>query len=74
MDKNENNKNKGKHWGLCGGCCGSGFGFGVCLIVLGGFFLARDMGWISNDFSFWPVAILALGVYLVVSKSLRKSC
>ena len=46
----------------------------TCL-VLGGFFVARDLGWISSELSFWPVALLALGVYLLTSKLRKKdSC
>jgi len=51
-------------------CC-SGSGFAVVLIIIGGFFLARDLNWIPANISFWAIALIALGAYFLVKK---KSC
>jgi len=49
-------------------CCGGGGGipiFGLFLIVIGGYFLARDLGWIAGNISFWPAVALLFGIYFV---------
>jgi len=63
-------KSNGHGWT---GCCCSGSGFAVLLIIVGGFFLLRDLGVVASNISFWTVAILALGIFLLVSKY-RKTC
>ena len=50
-------------------CCG-GFGSmfgGLSLITIGGYFLARELGWIDYDFPFWAVFLIIAGLWLVVS-------
>jgi len=56
-------KNTYRHW--C--CCGKGgLGFGIFLLVVGGYFVAQDLGWIAYDLSFWSVALVAFGLYYVL--------
>lgn len=52
-------------------CC-DGKGFAWLLIIIGAFWLAKDMGFIPGSFSFWPIAFLAWGIYLLVKD--RRSC
>lgn len=64
-------KTKEKHTHRCHGwdCCGrgkGGAGFGFLLLVIGGYFIAQDLGWISSEVSFWPVVLAAIGVYYII--------
>jgi len=50
-------------------CCrGGGFGWGTFFILIGLFLLAREMGWIAIQVSFWPVFLIALGVYFIIRR------
>ena len=50
-------------------CCNSsGKGFAVFLILLGAFFIARDLDWIPTDVSIWPILLLGLGLYYLMRK------
>lgn len=52
--------------------CGSGSMFGgMSLIVLGGYFLGRELGWFDYGFPFWAVFLILAGLWMVVS-ALRK--
>lgn len=42
--------------------------FGLILIVVGGFFLLRNLGWIPYYIDWeliWPVALVGFGAYLI---------
>jgi len=57
-------------------CCGcntkhGAIGWGVFFLILGGFFLASELGYIDTNVSVWPVILSAFGVYLIV-KNLGK--
>ena len=56
-------KRKKTYWSCCYG--GSGVGTGILLVATGGFFLAREMGWISYDIPFWPLAIVVVGLLMI---------
>ncbi|MBI4114452.1 MAG: hypothetical protein HY445_01265 [Candidatus Niyogibacteria bacterium] len=50
-------------------CCkGGGFAWGFFFVLIGAFLLAREMGWLFVDVSFWPALIIAFGVYLIVKR------
>jgi len=63
-------KSEGHGW-MC--CCCHGRGFAVLLIIFGGFFLLRDLEVIPSGISFWAVALLGFGVYILMNKN-RKTC
>ena len=42
--------------------------FGILLIVVGFFLLAKEMGWISLRFPIWPILLIILGFYLLLPK------
>jgi len=70
MAQQKNNQEARHHYGWCYNCNTRGrVGFGVLLLVVGGFFLARDLGWVSSDISFWPVVLVALGLYFIARRS-----
>lgn len=54
-----------RNW--CYGCCGSNF-WGWAFIIIGGYFIARDLGWIPGDFPFWPAVLVLLGVYFLAPR------
>lgn len=51
-------------------CCNSGsYLCGIFLIIIGGYYLARNLGFIPSDFPFWPILLLIFGVYLLMKNS-----
>lgn len=63
-----------KDTGHRGWCCSCGHGgsfFGWVLLIIGVLWLARDFGLIAGGFSFWAVAFVVFGLYLV-AKSFKK--
>jgi hypothetical protein len=47
--------------------CGThgGLGLGIILLVLGLFFLAKDLGWIPVTISLWPILLIAIALYML---------
>ncbi len=39
--------------------------WGFSLIVVGSFWLSRNMGWLDWDLPFWPLVIIALGLFIL---------
>jgi len=69
----DTNHNKVPRW-YCYDGCNTGRGvslWGVFLLVLGGYFLLKELGYINTDVSVWPVFLFAFGAYLVI-RSLRR--
>ena len=67
----ENNIHKNKKHSCWWGCCGcntrrGGLGWGVFYLVLGGYFLLQELGYIVYDISTWTIILVALGLYLIV--------
>ena len=65
MDGEENKHNKPSWW-----CCGchtkrSSLLWGVFLLIIGGYFLAQEFGYVSYDGSIWPIFLIAFDLYLV---------
>ena len=52
-------------------CCGSGVNFGLIIILIGLYMLAKDMGWIQTNIGFWTIVFLVVGLSFVLG-SLRK--
>ena len=47
----------------CG--CGSSLFWGIFFLVLGGWFLAKELGWIAASFPLWQILLILLGVWLI---------
>lgn len=67
--EDSNNQNKKNSCFLS--CCGcntkqGSIGWGVFFLVLGVYFAAQELGYVTLDISFWTIALIALGVYFVV--------
>ena len=62
------------HEHTCGGCCGGshGYFFGVLLLVVGAWFLIKELGWIASTFSIWPVILIVFGLWLLVKHNRHK--
>lgn len=60
--KKENNDH-----GWC--CCGNRLFWGILLLVLGLWYLARDLGLISTRISLWAVFLVILGIWLLVKRN-----
>ena len=53
-------------------CCGSGWYWGALLLLVGLFFLAKELGWVSLNVSIWPVVLIIFGLWLLL-KDHRKT-
>lgn len=42
--------------------------WGVLLLVLGVWYLARDLGYISVSVSIWPVLLILMGLWLLLRR------
>jgi O-antigen/teichoic acid export membrane protein len=40
--------------------------WGIFLVLLGGLWLANSAGWITFSVSWWPIIVIAFGVYLML--------
>ena len=55
----------------------SNFIIGVIIVLIGLFFLGRNLGWIPYYFHFgfirhwWPVLLIAVGVWFLIGKGKR---
>lgn len=47
---------------------GPGFGLPIALILIGLFFLGKDIGWFEVEVSFWPILLIAIGAWLLVNR------
>lgn len=69
-ENNTNNKSHTCNSWCC--CCGSnGYGWGILLLVVGLFFLAKDFGWLSVDVSFWTVVLIVFGLFFIFARKKR---
>ncbi|MFH0766323.1 MAG: DUF5668 domain-containing protein [Calditrichota bacterium] len=41
--------------------------WGLALIIAGGIWLGDRVGWFNLDLPFWPTALIALGLYMIVT-------
>lgn len=41
---------------------------GLFLVVVGLFMFARQLGWVSEDFPFWPVILIAFGIFITAGE------
>ena len=67
--ENDNNQNKklSSWWGRCGCNTRRGsIGWGVFFLVLGVYFLAKEVGYITSNISVWTIALVAFGLYLIL--------
>lgn len=44
----------------------------IFLIVIGFVWLARNLGWLGPHFPWFPLALIAFGVYLLCARTTRK--
>ena len=68
MEDNKNeNKKLSSWWDRCRhNARRRSVGWGVFFLVLGGYFLAKELGYITSDISVWTIALIAFGLYLIV--------
>lgn len=45
---------------------------GLILIVVGGYFLGRQLGWFDWSFPFWAVIIIVVGIWLIAGGIRKK--
>ena len=54
-------------------CCGSPVCWGIFLVLIGGFAIAKSKGWIPSDTSIWPWIFIGVGAYLLIKNYRKKS-
>lgn len=48
-------------------CCGgNSYFWGIFLLIIGAWFLAKELGWIASSFSLWPLILIVFGIWLLV--------
>jgi len=48
-------------------CCGGNF-CGWILLIIGLWFLAKELGWVSLGVSIWPIILIIFGIWLLVKR------
>jgi len=72
MEQETMNKDKSHTcWWHCGCARGGSLGWGVFFLLLGGFYLLRELGLIAYDVSVWTVLLVAFGVYLIARSGVK---
>jgi|TARA_Y100000034_G_scaffold126531_1_gene177900 hypothetical protein len=61
-------KHSHENWCWCGGASGGLF-WGLLVLALGLWFLAKDLGWVSLNVSIWPVILIILGVWMLLKRN-----
>ena len=69
MKDSQNQKMKTWSWCNCKQSKFSGFGF--MLLIIGFIWLAKELGWLTINLPFWPIALIVIGLYFLVSKVLQ---
>ncbi|MBI2547763.1 hypothetical protein HYW21_00265 [Candidatus Woesearchaeota archaeon] len=49
---------------------GTGLGFPLLLLLIGGYFLAKSQGWIPADSSIWPYLLIGIGSWMLFKRIL----
>lgn len=69
-------KKMGKKFGgtkvSCHCSLGRGSGLALMIILIGLYWLAKDMGWIQPQISTWAVIFIVIGTYWLVKSLLRR--
>jgi uncharacterized membrane protein len=47
---------------------GFGFWLAILLIVIGFYFIAKDLGIINPEFRIWPFILIVIGIAILISK------
>ncbi len=55
-----------KAWGYRQHYSSYGIGFALVVLVIGLYWLSKDMGWIQTDVSIWPILLIVLGTYWIL--------
>lgn len=71
--ESETRENESHYHAYCAGCGGRNWAnfWGLLLLIIGGWFLAQQLGWVSDDFPFWPLVLIVFGAYILYN-NLRK--
>ncbi|MAG52473.1 MAG: hypothetical protein CMH62_00750 [Nanoarchaeota archaeon] len=46
-------------------CCCNSYFWGIFLVVIGAYFILRDLEIIPGNFPFWPIILILFGIYLL---------
>jgi len=49
-------------------CCGNNSFWGWFLVLIGAYYLLTAIGIIPQSIPFWPIILIALGVYFLIKK------
>lgn len=55
-------------------CYSGGSSFALFILLIGMYWLARDMGWIQPQVSNWAIIFIILGLYWFIKSLFRKTC
>lgn len=49
-------------------CYKPGIGFPLVILLIGLYWLGRDLGWIETRISLWPIILIAIGLYWTLAR------
>ena len=61
---------EGHHWCCCYGR-GNGLFWGLIILLIGLWILAKDLGWITFDVSIWAIVLIFVGLWILLKPRKR---
>jgi len=68
----EKKKDDMKSFAWSGRC--SGVGLPLILLIVGVYWLLKDLGYIQTNISIWPILLIVLGLYWIIGRIFCKCC
>lgn len=53
-------------------CCSSGSTFALLILLIGIYWLAKDLGWVQQKVSIWALILIVVGFYWFLKSLFRK--
>ncbi len=61
-------KNTERYWRLGFG----NIGFGLFLLLLGTYFIGKELGWFSIKIPIWPIILIVAGMWMILSNLIQR--
>ncbi len=55
-------------------CNCRGYFFPLLLLLIGLFWLSKEMGWLDTEIPFWPVVLILIAVYWIINRIIKRIC
>lgn len=47
-------------------------GFGLFLVLLGVYFIGKELGWFTSKISIWPVILIVFGAWMILGNLTKR--